>query len=272
MRYCVYLLVLALLIFASLSNITVSATHPAVAIDGTVTKSGCRVIGGDILTDTIDTHHTQTIELCEFDNKYFRIVQYAECVASEGVGRGPDTGRIYTFPTPCDIPRVCKLPESWGNIGSYYYYDKLQVKVEEKQFDIWIGSKGAICNFLEFVQEEKKISIIARGVNGTKTSIDVTIPNELLSGEFKVMVDGRSTEFNIKKTEVLDIPPSDVPPSSTLTIDLDFPENEMKIDIIGTQVIPEFPAFGLIIFAAAISLILATKLMPKSRPSTGNSY
>jgi hypothetical protein len=51
--------------------------------------------------------------------------------------------------------------------------------------------------------------------------------------------------------------------TTKITIPIDFSQKERRIDIVGTHVIPEFPAFGLIIFASAIALIMATRLMPK---------
>jgi hypothetical protein len=262
-QYSVFglLVILASSMFAFVTNIAAYAIHPIPVVDGTVTKSGCRVIEGTIVIDTVDARHTQSFELCKFGNQYFRIVMYAACIEEEGVGKDPDTGKVYTFPTPCDVPKPCDAPDSWGKATTNFgYYDKVQVTVEGKQFDILTDSTGAICNILEFIQEEKKISLIVKGVKDTKRSIAVIIPNELLNGEFKVMVDGRSTEFNITKTEIFGW---DLPPSSTITIGLDFSQNERRIDIIGTQVIPEFPAFGLIILATSVSIILATRLIPK---------
>lgn len=142
-------------------------------------------------------------------------------------------------------------------------YDKIQVKAEGRQFDIETHSEGAICN-LEFIQQEKKISIIIRGVKGTESTVDVIIPHELLSGEFKVMLDGSSTQFTINRTEK----------DSTITVALDFPQSERQVDIIGTQVIPEFQVLALIIFATAISYIIFARLIPKRyhRRATYSNY
>ena len=76
------LVVLALSTITFLPNSGVYAISTLATIDGTVTESGCRAIGGAIVTDTVDAQHAQIVSLCKFGSKYFKIVQYAECVAS----------------------------------------------------------------------------------------------------------------------------------------------------------------------------------------------
>lgn len=255
MRYSALVLtcivLLSMLVF--LPNSAIYSTHPSPVIEGTVTPEGCNSIGGSILTDTTDEQHKLTIELCKFGSKYYRIYYNLDCVVEQtGAGKDPDTGKAYFFNYICDVPRLCNPPYSWGITNVRYWNQRLQVNVEGKQFGIVTGSAGAICNFESFNQEEKKLTIVSQGIKDTEGFIDVTIPNEFLSGEFKVMIDGTITEFAINMTE-----------TTKITIPIDFSQKERRIDIVGTHVIPEFPAFGLIIFGISLALILTVALTPK---------
>ncbi|MGH9909830.1 MAG: hypothetical protein ACRD32_04250 [Nitrososphaerales archaeon] len=74
--------------------------------------------------------------------------------------------------------------------SSEYGKGVTQLKAGEKEFDVATRSEGSICD-LNFVPGEKKITFIMKGLKGTKTCHGIQIPNELVSGEFKVLVDGK---------------------------------------------------------------------------------
>jgi hypothetical protein len=233
-----------------------------ITLDGTVSKKGCEVIGGTIVIDSVDAQRKQSIELCKFDNQYFRTVNYFGCLEEGREGKNPSTEKVYIFPTPCDLPKTCDDPNSWGNFLSIFYYDITQIEVDGKKFDVLTTSRGALCNILKFNQNEKSIVITTKNAQGAKASIDVIIPNELLGGEFKVLVDGNDAIFNIKKTAIVDfhLAPGSI---STITTELSFAHPESEIEIIGTQVVPEFPSLSLIALSIATSFIIGIRLIPK---------
>lgn len=251
----VLLVILALSALKFSPAIALNATYTAGLIEGTVNGGGCTVLGGTLLSDAIDAKQTQTIELCKFDDRYLRIVYYGGCTENIGQGKDPVTGKPYTFAVPCDVPKACDGSVIWGNnpVRGFHHVAKLNVKAEGKDFYILTGSIGILCSFESFILEEKKINIVLQAAKGTTGSIDVFIPQELMTGEFNVMVDGKDAEYEIERTQE----------GAKIIIEVDFPQGQREIDIIGTQVIPEFSTFGLIIFATAISLIIATRLMPK---------
>lgn len=72
--------------------------------------------------------------------------------------------------------------------------------------------------------------------------------------DFLVMVDGEETDFEETDTT-----------SMARTLKIPVPAGAGEIEIIGTHVIPEFPTFSVIIFATAMSAILATSLIVKRR-------
>jgi len=273
----------AVLIFAILISLILSffpstlvyGSHSNITIYGTIIEESCEIIGGRIITEFIDAQHTQMIDLCKYGDRYFRLViSYPGTgIEPEGSWKDPETGKHYTFSYPTEEPKPCDLTNSWGNsYGGAAYLNtenaKLTVSAGEQHFDILALSKGTICDFW-FIQEEKKVSLGIRGLASSTSFLDVTVPQELLSGDFKVLVDGNEVEFKIKTTRT----------NSTLSLEFPFSGVSIvnkQIDIIGTQVIPEFSTFGLVIFATAVSAVLTIRLVPelngkmKRRSNTGN--
>jgi len=75
-----------------------------------------------------------------------------------------------------------------------------------------------------------------------------------IDDDFIVLIDGEETDFEETDTT-----------SMARTLKIPIPAGAEKIEIIGTHVIPEFPTFSVIIFATAMSAILATSLISKRR-------
>ena len=238
-------------------------------LDGLIPDPGCEPLGGRFLIGTIDALPVSTVALCELDGNYLKVKDFPDdvvCTAEEGSVTDPKTGKIYRL-TACWLPRFCNAPGTAGiySDGSQYASEasnQLQINAGGKQFEVKITAKGTVsCNNLIFVEEEKKISISSRGQG--KAIIEVTIPKELLSGEFKVHLDGNNTEYSVEKT----------PTESTIAIEFDYkkityPVKEQTIDIIGTQVIPEFSIFSLTVLSISVIILISVILI--SRRNNGS--
>ena len=136
-----------------------------------------------------------------------------------------------------------------------YDADITKLYVQGYQADILTHQQGAICN-IDFNQQEKKITITTKGVKSTSDPFDITIPSKLLNGNFSVLTDGEKREFDIQKTEN----------DSKLSFLLDYPaSNERKIEIVGTQAIPEFPLSIPILAVSIGSLIVFYQMKLRNR-------
>ncbi|MFY3740230.1 MAG: hypothetical protein HMLIMOIP_000659 [Candidatus Nitrosomirales archaeon] len=257
--FCTCFLFVATLILASnfiINPVLAYASHPPKGIAGTVSSDGCRVIGGTT-QPFVDRHANEpdvAIESCLYDNGNYIIANEVGCRESIGVGKVPVTGQVYEFPTPCDVPRPCAMYQSWGHIETDTLYStKMQVKVDERQFDIVIKSQGIVCGS-GLGQDLKLVFVDVRGLNGTDGSVAVTIPHELLDGEYKVRIDGKPAEFETRSTET----------HSEITTAFTFPPPSERdyaivarnIAISGTTAIPEFPVNLMAIAAIGLMGVL----------------
>jgi hypothetical protein len=120
-----------------------------------------------------------------------------------------------------------------------------ELKVDDKIFQIKVTGKGI--KSLHFVKEHGTMTLEN---DGTKGRIDITIPKELLDGEFTVMADGQQINFLRSDSEK----------ESKLT--LDKPDNSSMITIQGTIVIPEFPVI-ILTLAGSSALILFYSLLTR---------
>ncbi len=146
---------------------------------------------------------------------------------------GYNTGSQLLFPGSSPL---VGMSVSLGDI----WIDKFAIETSNQEFEVVTNQNGAICD-IDFLPEEKKIEIIARGHIRALTpsneiypnSIDVIVPNTLLSGDFIVLVDGKEVNFDIMKTMIY----------NTFTITHSFEKNPTVFEIVGTQLLT--PPFGL---------------------------
>ncbi|GEM_PF-6189154 len=118
------------------------------------------------------------------------------------------------------------------------------ITAEGKQFGVETWTTYEIKE-MNFSQEEKKISYIVDDQNTRQGLFDVIIPQQLMSGEFTLMIDGRA--HSLAETSV----------NSNGThsfIDYRHEGPAKNIDFIGTEVIPEFP-FELIVLGTSITAL-----------------
>ncbi|MGI0022229.1 MAG: thermonuclease family protein [Nitrososphaeraceae archaeon] len=209
-------------------------------LDGTILKSVCESIHGTaMLTSDIQN---APIELCKFGNRNFKIVYYYACTENVVKAKDPDTGIVYELGNGCSVPQSCIPNYAWIPPSRMDHHDKLTVEIEKKSFTIVTDIDDGICSSLAFNTLEKKVSIISKGVWENNTTISVLIPKELMRGEFEVKLDGKKTNSIISDT--WDYCTPYVPDCRILYSKVDVKVgsviDERKIEITGTQLIPEF--------------------------------
>jgi len=122
-----------------------------------------------------------------------------------------------------------------------------QVVVSNQTFDVYTITNSTISNF-KFSQSDKMISFNVTGPSGTIGFCNVTIPKNLMWGEFTVLVNGES--------------PIELILSSNATHNsfyFTFEFQHSKVQIIATEVAPEFPIWTsmlliLIVLTVAIAI------------------
>lgn len=149
-----------------------------------------------------------------------------------------DVVKITTLPSPLPI-RVCAA--FWENV----------------QYLVPIRSNSSISDFV-FNQTLAQISFNATGESGTAGYCNVTIPNNLLWGEFTVLIDGNPPLELIRKENATYI-------SLYFTYEL---QSTMTVQITGTEVIPEFPSFLILplFLVATLLAVIFYRTTPKIKP------
>jgi hypothetical protein len=103
-----------------------------------------------------------------------------------------------------------------------------------------------------FDQPAKKINIQLEGIQGTAGMSELTIPKELLSGQFAVALDGAMPEeFTMSENQT----------HSVIRVSHD--HNLQELTIQGTSVVPEFPVVSAIA-AVAVAAALAYRRLRAS--------
>jgi hypothetical protein len=110
-------------------------------------------------------------------------------------------------------------------------------------FRVFTESNSTISNF-EFIQAEKKILFNVAGPSGTKGFCNVTIPKQLLGGPFDVLFDGENVANVILSANI-----------THTSFYFIYDHSGHWVEIIGTTVIPEFPAFLALLILMATTLI-----------------
>jgi len=135
------------------------------------------------------------------------------------------------------------------------------VKAEDKDFEVDIASNSTEVRDFAFEQGEKKVSFTVEGETGTRGVAQVTLPKELLAGQMTVSIDGRMVAEDSNDVIVT----SDT--ATEMTLEINYPHSEHTIEIVGTSVVPEFPATMLVMLGALGSVIAAITVAGKGRLS-----
>lgn len=99
---------------------------------------------------------------------------------------------------------------------------------------------------------QQDASLIVSLKSSGEGNLTMTMPRSLIDAkvggsddQFFILVDGADTDFTESKTD------------ADRTITVSFPEDTLQIEVIGTQVVPEFGGLSFVIFIVAIMSIVA---------------
>jgi parallel beta-helix repeat protein len=138
----------------------------------------------------------------------------------------------------------------------------VQIVWDNQAFPTMLMSNCTVSS-LVFDQSEMKMSFFVSGLNGTKGYFNLSLPRVLLSGPWTILLDG--TDVTSQTTIIEN--------ATETTIDLVYNESSHGVQIIGTNVVPEYSSLGLLmaLFMTlnAVFLVLARnshrrKLAPDS--------
>ncbi len=87
------------------------------------------------------------------------------------------------------------------------------------------------------------------GQSGTKGVSHISVPNNMISGDIKVMIDGKA----VADDKVIVVSNTEV----ETEIEVNYNHSTHTIDVIGTQAVPEFGTITMMILAASILSIIA---------------
>lgn len=132
------------------------------------------------------------------------------------------------------------------------------VDAEGRNFTVWIASNSGVNGF-EFQQQEKKVAFFVEGNDGTTGVTEITIPKELLSGQMTVLID----QNVVAKENVL--LKSDT--EAETTFEINYKHSIHRVEVAGTNVVPEFP-LALVIMAAGVGMITVTTAVFKRRANS----
>lgn len=136
-----------------------------------------------------------------------------------------------------------------------------QVLAEDRTFDIEIASSSIISDFA-FSQSEKKLSFTVEADNASRNGVaQLTIPSELLGGEIMIVRDGQE----IPRNEAILVIQEDTFYLAEVNYSHDTPH---MIEILGTEVIPEFP---IILVSLLSSLLIGMVVLVTRRLKTLNT-
>ncbi len=142
---------------------------------------------------------------------------------------------------------------------SHLSAEKFTLQVNNTSYDLYYGYGGSLdsvshpnytaptLSLIDINQENKSLQITMNAVP-EKNEFWVRIPFEVLYADhenYKVLVDGVDTKYDLMKF------PSDY------VVGLRIPQNTKNIEIIGTQVVPEFGLYAVLILGISIVCVIA---------------
>lgn len=134
------------------------------------------------------------------------------------------------------------------------------ITVEDQEFDVSIASNSGISD-VQLNQEDKRISFFAEGNTGTTGVTEIKIPKSLLSGDMTVLIDQ-----NIAVEDDI-LLKSDT--AAETTLEINYKHSIHRVEVAGTNVVPEFP-LAIMIMAAAIGTIAVASTILRLRAYSGS--
>ena len=129
--------------------------------------------------------------------------------------------------------------------------DGHKVIVENQEFTVVISSNSGISE-LSLNQQDKRVAFFVEGNDGTTGVTEITIPTALLSGEMTVLIDqsvaAEDAVLLKSNTEV------------ETTFEINYKHSIHRVEVAGTNVVPEFPVTWLIMAVTIGSIIGVTAL------------
>jgi predicted secreted protein with PEFG-CTERM motif len=113
---------------------------------------------------------------------------------------------------------------------------------------------GAAVDDISISPQDASLIVSLKSTNDG--NLTMTLPRDLIDAkmgttddQFFVLVDGADTDFNESKT------------NTTRTITVSFPEDSQQVEVIGTQVVPEFGglSFAVLVIAIISIIVISTK-------------
>ena len=144
---------------------------------------------------------------------------------------------------------------------SHLSSEKFTLKVNNTSYDLYYGYGGSLdsvsrsnytaptLSLIDINQERKSLQITMDAVP-EKNEFWVRIPFEVLYANhenYKVLVDGVDTKYDLMKF------PNDY------VVGLHIPQNTKNIEIIGTQVVPEFGLYAALILGISIVCVITLR-------------
>ena len=157
------------------------------------------------------------------------------------------------------IPVLAFLIFSCTTIGLAHAQSSFLVKDPSGQQTFNVNyniDSGTVSNMQVNTDDESLLVDVATTGNGTLT---ITLPRALIDAtangeddQFFVLIDGENVEFQELKS------------TTDRTLTIPFSDGSQEIEIMGTQVVPEFgPIVSLVLVVAIISVIAILKTRPK---------
>jgi MG2 domain-containing protein len=226
-----------------------------VEIEGSIWSSLIDQIGGNVRTvklNVTDNKGNMTILQKEADvnddggfTTTFTLPQNAE-LGSYSVDATIEVNATVIDTLNADVKSKLETTARFELVSSTAFAVKAQ---DGKSFNLEIASNSTV-TAPEFKQEEKKISFHVEGQTGTRGVTDITIPKALLGGQITVSIDGKVIPG--ESSDVVIIADTE----EGMTLEINYHHSEHTIEVIGTNVVPEFP-LAMIVMAAAISSVIA---------------
>jgi hypothetical protein len=125
---------------------------------------------------------------------------------------------------------------------------EFHVNAGAQNFTVTVASNSAINDF-QFRQSDKRVSFFVEGSDGTTGVTEITIPKALLSGHMSVFMDQSLVNDGdvIVKSET----------EAATTFEINYHHSIHRMEVAGTNVVPEFPMASVAAIAGAIGIIVA---------------
>lgn len=135
----------------------------------------------------------------------------------------------------------------------YGLQDTYQITIDEHNFDISYDFDGTVID----MAIDQELNSLLIGITDTKDSLfQIALPKDMISAEnneFAVLVDQVEVDYNISTDD------------NASVLQFFVPVDSEEIEIIGTQVIPEFPLGAILVLTTMIAIVMLVTKMGKFR-------